>query len=78
MITVFPEVWLGAVKRYVCACGRRCVRKKKFFQTINPYNKNAQGNMKSREEIMVQLRHDRDGWEVAPEKCTHAPVAPRG
>lgn len=35
---------------------------KSFFQTINPFNRNAAGDPKSYEEIMVEVKAQRDAW----------------
>ncbi len=77
MITVFQEVSLPGVKWYKCACGRRVTRKKKFYQTINPYNKNAQGEIKSRQEILLELSAESTAWHAKTDPCAHGPLLPR-
>lgn len=42
--------------------GRRRQQTKKFWQTINPFNKNADGTQKSRDQIVDELRAERDAW----------------
>lgn len=37
-----------------------------FEQTINPWNKNEHGEPKDREEIMEELKLQRDVWLQAP------------
>lgn len=36
------------------------------MQTINPFNKNANGTHKTRDEIMVEINKERDEWLVVP------------
>lgn len=74
MTTVtFQEVTLLGFKTVKCegGCGRRLQRKHKFWQTLSPFNKNAQGQLKSYDEIMAQLRQERDRWLTTPETCIH-------
>lgn len=42
--------------------GKRRQETRKFFQTINPYNKNAAGEQKSKSEILVELINERAKW----------------
>lgn len=42
--------------------GRTRQESKKFCQTLNPFNKNAQGQQKTINEIRVELMKDRDAW----------------
>ncbi|MGU3629867.1 hypothetical protein [Comamonas sp. C24C] len=42
--------------------GRLRQQSKTFMQTINPFNKNSKGLVKSREEILVELHRERDEW----------------
>ena len=63
----FEEVKLKATRKWVDAHGHRCQRTKTFMQTINPFNKNAAGFIKSYEEIMAELLRERDQWLASPE-----------
>mgnify|MGYP000017638098 CR=1 FL=1 len=38
-------------------------RQKKFWQTLNPFNKNESGSPKTREEILVELQVDANNWK---------------
>lgn len=52
----FPEVKLSVKATAPCGkCGRQCSRTKKFWQTLNPFNKNDDGSVKTRDEIMSEL-----------------------
>jgi len=39
------------------------VRKKHFSQTLNPFNKNKDGIIKSVDEIRAELAEERDKWK---------------
>ena len=51
-------------------CSKRIKRTKTFDQTINPWNRNADGSVKNREEILLELRAEADEWTVQPESCS--------
>jgi len=67
----FEVVSIRREKTAKCSvCGKRLKRVMTFDQTINPYNKNAQRMVKSREEINVELRVEAEAWMTAPERCS--------
>ena len=57
----FNEVSVKATKRWV-EDGKKRQETRKFFQTINPFNKNTNGMMKSHDEIYVEICAQRDAW----------------
>lgn len=57
----FDEVTLKATYRWK-ENGKSRQRTKTFMQTINPFNKNADGIIKNRVEIMAELSKERDAW----------------
>lgn len=59
---VFNEVRLKATKRWTDASGKKRQKTETFCQTINPFNRNAAGQVKSRDEIMAELKAQRDAW----------------
>jgi len=69
----FSEVSLRGEKSGKCAvCGKHAKRAEKFWQTQNPYNKNSDGSVKSRSDIMKELVIERDEWLKKPlyhQKC---------
>lgn len=71
MITRFNEVGMTGRKRFLCACGRRLTRQKRFYQTLNPYNKNAQGLAKTQGEILTEVSKELKAWQSTPDRCTH-------
>ena len=58
----FEEVSVKATKHWKDAKGRHRQETRKFFQTLNPFNKNADGFMKSPQEIMTEICAERDAW----------------
>lgn len=69
----FAEVPVYAEKSVPCTvCGKKVRRQKKFAQTLNPFNKDAQGRPKTSGQIRVELRAEADAWKAEPEthpKC---------
>ena len=70
MRITFDEVNLYGEKTVKCAvCGKRIKRRRKFYQTLNPWNKGPDGLPKTRDDILTDLRQGRDAWLQAPETC---------
>jgi hypothetical protein len=71
MVITFKEVSLTGYKAVKCSggCGRDLRRQKKFCQTINPFNKNAKGDVKSAREILDELKLEIAAWKKSPEIC---------
>jgi hypothetical protein len=57
----FPSVTLQAARK---KDGKR--QQKTFSQTLNPFNKAADGTPKTREQIMAELREEADRWKNEP------------
>lgn len=74
MITRFTPVGLGGKKSYKCACGKRVVRQRWFEQTLNPYNRNADGSVKTQGQIMAECSTAFIAWQKKPEPCAHIRV----
>lgn len=67
---VFEEVSLSGHKHGTCiACGKKRERAQRFFQTLNPFNRNAAGLPKSRAEIVEELEAKRAKWWAEPFVC---------
>lgn len=66
----FQEVDFIAHKAGKCGCGKRRSRQKRFWQTLNPFNKNADGSVKSAEDIHEELRAKADTWRAEPITCS--------
>jgi hypothetical protein len=66
----FEKVEHPAQKNTKCiGCGKRLRRRTTLYQTLNPFNKNAQGQPKSRQEIYAELEAKAERWLTAPEWC---------
>jgi len=68
----FEPVTQRARKSVKCTgCGKRLQRRRTFEQTLSPYNKDRQtGQLKTREQIRVELLAEAREWEQKPETCT--------
>jgi len=74
MATVtFNEIAIHGMKSVKCAggCRRTLKRSRKFYQTLSPFNKNAAGELKSRDQIWDELQAERRAWLAEPEICKH-------
>lgn len=71
MITHFHKIGLTIRKRFVCACGRRLTRLKRFYQTQNPWNTDAGGKPKSQVQIFNEVRLEAATWQLEADPCTH-------
>lgn len=60
----FEKVSIKSVFRWKEG-SKRYQRTKTFCQTINPFNRNADGSVKTREKIMLELTKQRDDWLAA-------------
>jgi len=63
----FQEIKIRGVRRWT-ENGKRKQETKVFMQTVNPFNKDAYGVPKTPEQIVAELRQERDAWlsEVKP------------
>lgn len=60
----FQEITRRAKKRVTCGgCGKKMTRQTTFMQTLNPFNKNADGDPKTVQEIHVELGKEAADWE---------------
>ena len=52
-------------------CGKRVVRKATFEHTVNPFNKNKDGNIKSDSEVRQDVNAEADRWvpDFTHDKC---------
>ena len=66
--TIFDEVKLYAAKSGACGCGKYRRRTRKFYQTINPFNK-IEGRPKTRKEIYAELTEEANAWKREPITC---------
>ncbi len=65
----FEQVDLVGFKKGICSvCSKHCQRSKTFSQTLNPFNKNKKGELKSRSEIYFELNIKIGNWKKLPIK----------
>jgi hypothetical protein len=73
----FEEVSLKGSRKGKCAlCGKQTCRVFKIYQTINPFNKNARGLIKTRDEILVELHLRRQAKLAEPLYCKTCELSP--
>lgn len=73
----FEEVKYQASKSLPCpSCGKKVRRSRTFMQTISPFNKNADGQPKTREQIHVELHERAQEWQQEAVLCTPCENAP--
>ncbi|MDF3679350.1 hypothetical protein P3S38_20250 [Enterobacter hormaechei] len=65
--TRFDEVSTFAEKSGKCdVCGKACKRREKFYQTLNPFNKNPDGSVKTHQEIRKEIELKAIEWKLKP------------
>lgn len=50
-------------------CGKRFRRQKTFTQTINPFNKNPDGTVRTAREVTEAVRVQAEAWQPEPVLC---------
>lgn len=72
----FREIPHQVTKSVPCAvCGKRVRRQRTFSQTLNPFNKRPDGQLKTTKDIMRELVTEGEAWQGEPEthpKCLDA------
>lgn len=67
---------LTATKAVACTvCGEKVRRQRTFSQTLNPFNKNTDGSVKTVPDIYRELSAKAEAWKAEPEthpKCEEA------
>jgi hypothetical protein len=70
-ITYYEEIKHRVQKRVPCTgCGKELRRQQTFIQTINPWNKDARGNVKTPQQIKASLVEEGNEWKTKPETCS--------
>lgn len=62
MRITFQEVSVKATRRWVDETGKKRQQTCTFMQTVNPFNKLPNGRQKSYDEILAEIRAERDAW----------------
>jgi hypothetical protein len=72
---VFPEIVHRVSRSGKCRhCGKRRSRQEKLWSTVNPFNKNEDGSVKSEKDVRRALQTEAAAWYAAPflcAKCDH-------
>ena len=69
ILVTFRELKLYASKSGKCGCGKQRTRQRKFWATLNPYNRNAAGEPKTSTEIYADLAEQVKAWKLEPITC---------
>ena len=70
MRETYSEIGYTFEKSGKCSiCGKRRKRTKRFWQTYNPFNKRADGQIKTPEEIRDEVVAQGRAWKEAPLVC---------
>lgn len=68
----FEEVAIKATRRWIDpATGRKRQETMKFSQTLNPFNKTPDGRVKSRAQILEEIKAQRDAWLAGSARGEH-------
>ncbi len=66
----FREIKHSAERSGKCTiCGKRRVRRKTFWQTLNPFNKRSDGGVKDEQDIRQELLQEAIEWRDRPFVC---------
>lgn len=65
------EVVKAVAEHIVCCggCGKKAKRRKTFECTINPFNRNEDGTVKTKTEVQAQAQAKADKWVPKPYLC---------
>ncbi len=68
----FQEVRYPVKRRVQCAggCGKKLTRQTTLTQTINPFNKNADGTVKTYADIWQELKAEAGRWQPSAVSAT--------
>ena len=61
MRITFEKVSVKGVRRWT-ENGRKRQETREFYQTVNPFNKNPDGSVKTKEQIREQILEERNKW----------------
>ncbi|MCA1570762.1 MAG: hypothetical protein LC798_10690 [Chloroflexi bacterium] len=76
---VFPVVRYRATKSLPCpVCGKKVRRRWTVEHTVNPYNRNADGTVRTPQQVQERARAVGQQWERRPEMCSRCASAALG
>lgn len=67
-IVTFQEVARYAEKRGKCKCGKNRLRKRKFYQTVSPFNL-INGVPKTTDQMLDEIRAEIKAWQAEAITC---------
>ena len=68
---VYEQVTQQATKNLPCpSCGKKVRRSTTISNTVNPFNKNAEGEVRSRAEVRACVLDLAAQWQAQAEVCT--------
>jgi hypothetical protein len=74
-VTTYDPVRRAASKSLPCpVCGKKLRRTRTFQMTVNPFNKNPDGTVRTIPQIWEALGEQVKAWQAVPEthpKCQH-------
>jgi hypothetical protein len=76
VITTFEKVSAYPKKTGKCLCGKRRSRSTHIYHTINPFNKNAKGEIKTYAEVRADVSKEVAKWMAEPIRCDDCPKEP--
>lgn len=64
---IYEPVSAKVSKSGLCTvCGRKATRTKTFTNTVNPFNKNEDGTVRTRAEVWANVRRLAEEWKSLP------------
>lgn len=68
----FTRTSFRATRHGKCpTCGKRVTRSRTFEQTVNPFNKNEDGSVKTWAEVSADVRREAAAWDPQPSVFEH-------
>ena len=64
MLVTYEELFLKGTRKVVDPNGKKHQVTRKFSQTLNPYNRDKSGALKSRSRILKEIREEQDAWHA--------------
>ena len=60
----FQKIVVNAVRSGKCEkCGKRWRKQKKFWHSVNPFNKNEDGSQKSPKQVHADVVDEANAWQ---------------
>lgn len=70
----FEKVQIYAKKSGKCLCGKKRTRSEVLWMTVNPFNTNKDGSVKTREQVRADLEKEHKDWQAKPIRCSSCPA----